>query len=467
MGAATLTLFFLAAGLALPASGPAATYFQQFPIGGLLLLIGVPLATAALIWRSYRNFQDVSESGKLWRHNALSLVAVVAASWGLSTATYYRPWEWLTPLEPPHGLALIPTGKPTVLKSSFETLAILLPDGRLWKDRFFRDLRWIFLGFHEDETLRSAGRGQFAPGSNWLVVAEAHARTLAIRADGTLWVAERPLGTDVPMTQYGRETNWLSVASSFSGMVLLKRDGTLWNWAHPDIGGRRTRLGLRDIKPYQIGRDTDWARVLDGWPLCYAWKKDGSAWGLSITHSDTPDQVAAEVQLERSPILDNTHWRTISYWALLRDDGTLWFWDRWHPALPGKSQGEPIPVQIGVETNWADAAVGAGAVIARKTDGSLWKWEWPGPHGRYIDGRSIFSQMRETFSQPPVRCGTHSDWVALSHFEGKTVSLAADGSLWSWPEKDPVVIGYAGARNVFLNASRKPARIENIFDAGK
>jgi hypothetical protein len=215
-----------------------------------------------------------------------------------------------------------------------------------------------------------------------------------------------------------------------------------------------------------MGQGSDWDRVLDGWPFAYAWKRNGSAWGLQFA----PEHGGMELKFVRFPVLDNTHWRAITFWTLLRDDGTLWFWDGGllgTLGLSGNSQSGLTLIQASVETNWADVAFGSGGIMARKTDGSLWKWAWPSHKGKYDLENSVFNQLRENFSHPPVCCSIHRDWVALNNVGGDTVSLAADGSLWSWPEIGPVAIGYRDAQNFFLISSRKPARIENLFEVGK
>jgi hypothetical protein len=238
-------------------------------------------------------------------------------------------------------------------------------------------------------------------------------------------------------------------------MVLLKRGGTLWNWGNPDINGDRARIGLPVVKPYQIGHDSDWTRLLGGGPFAYAWKTNGSAWGWRMKRSETQSRGMQE-ELVRLPTLDNARWRAIGFWTLLRDDGTLWYWDEGSRGFADYPFSGSVPVQVGLEKNWADVALWAGGVIARKTDGSLWEWA-------YTRGR-FQTALSSTFSKPPIRFGTHGDWVALANMHGMMVSLAADGSLWSWPDTGPVAIGYRDAQNFFLIASRKPDRIENIFD---
>jgi hypothetical protein len=54
--------------------------------------------------------------------------------------------------------------------------------------------------------------------------------------------------------------------------------------------------------------------------------------------------------------------------------------------------------------------------------------------------------------------GIHHDWVGIGTVMHQTISLAADGSLWHWSGQDR-------SYQPLLAASRKPEKIENIFEA--
>ena len=81
------------------------------------------------------------------------------------------------------------------------------------------------------------------------------------------------------------------------------------------------------------------------------------------------------------------------------------------------------PIKSGQETNWISAAhlFGQGALVALKSDGTLWQ--------RGL----IRGQYR--VNAPPTRLGIHHDWVALAAVQKGVVTLAADGSLWLWPNR--------------------------------
>ena len=94
-------------------------------------------------------------------------------------------------------------------------------------------------------------------------------------------------------------------------------------------------------------------------------------------------------------------------------------------------------------------------MLALKTDGSIWKWR--------IDNQEGAEFVR--LSEPPVRLGTHHDWVALGCWGYENVALAADGTLWNWPATDWPARYYRGMEPApWLAPSRRPAIIENILD---
>jgi hypothetical protein len=466
---------------------------SRFPLctGTLPFFVGWPLLLATLLWLAYHNFGNATESLPLWRRNALALAGMAALSFGLTLAIYHRAWEWLTPLEPPPGPARMSLAKPPVLYSyGGSGLGALLPEGRLWVDRLTHSQRWMIHGLSFGEKWMSLGGNEFTPGSNWVEAVVNSRETVAIRSDGALWVSAKPRpfweGNGPPvveppagLVQFGQDTNWLSAARRPDwAMFLLKRDGTLWDWGITSWDARHAQPSLRDFQPRRLGQDSDWARLLGATSPVYAfaWKTDGSAWMLHAPNSfqlPGTDISAQELQpgigLSRLPSLDNYRWRCLissEYnhiaFAGVRDDGTLWYWNYWHQSRPLRwgawsTKAPPTngwaPEQIGKDSDWAELAGSWDRLVARKTDGSLWKWE--APQYRYWEPFYVLHE-------PPVRLGTRRDWVALGVVGTDILSMGADGSLWSWPKPQPVgIFGYGS--HLQLAASRKPAKIENVF----
>ena len=62
----------------------------------------------------------------------------------------------------------------------------------------------------------------------------------------------------------------------------------------------------------------------------------------------------------------------------------------------------------------------------------------------------------EELKIPPTRLGIHNDWLGLTGTWDGAVALAADGSLWFWPNPDY----YSGA---LMKPPKQPVFLGNVF----
>lgn len=465
--------------------------------GFLVNYIAWPTLIPAFVWLAWRNFRSVSTDWLLWRRNLLVWATTLAFIMVATAAIYNRVWELLTPLEPQHGPAQLVGPKPVAFHSyGGSALAAILPDGRLWGDRIAYDPGRLILSFaHEDRSqvwmhdnstgFRVGGKwvslsgNRIMDGSNWVDAVTTFRETIAIRADGTLWVSEKPRphqngnedvhpSPDVPanLVRFGNGTDWQSVVAQHSlAMVLLKRDGTLWHWGTNSFNGKVEWPGLRAFEPYRLGTGSDWVNILKGLGPIYAWKKDGSAWSVHPPEKEITNQETVlepqELVMTRVPVLDNAKWKSLTEYMNnlvgLREDGTLWLWNM--APRNGVNKGGTSPLkgmQIGNDTNWVGVAGQYRTLAALKADGSIWEWSFRDEdwyHGRASDLGFLPAQ------KSPVRLGTHTDWVAIGYSMGGIVSLAADGSLFFWWDR-----GWPeNTDQPMLAPPRKSSKIENIL----
>jgi alpha-tubulin suppressor-like RCC1 family protein len=352
-----------------------------------------------------------------------------------------------------------------------DSFSVRLPDGRVWFDHLrydiYDDSKRIRQLWHAlaDPLPRSAGVKQFIAGSNWVSVTTRHVDyqkdkfhvagyldTIGIKADGSLWISaasENGAWTADRMSQFGNQMDWRQANRARSQVLLLKNDGSLWVWGTNQISNwtnwSQNWPSVRDTQPRQIGLGSNWKEFYGGW-RGLAQKNDGSVWNIGLNDK------TKQWETHRETNLDNVSLPTLSLggnqMAYVRPDGTLWA--RWHEQNPDFDTGF---VQVGTQTNWHNVAINWSKMVGLKSDGSLWEWHFN--RGRRNLSLANFAQQ---LKQPPMRLGIHDDWVALAGTWGDVIALAADGSLWLWPDREQY------EDQTLLKLPKQPKLLGNLFD---
>ena len=237
----------------------------------------------------------------------------------------------------------------------------------------------------------------------WKFITAGDGSTYAIKADGTLWawgwnesgqlgIGGGPEKTAVPQ-QVGTETNWKSAASGQAFAFFIKEDGTLWATGDNSKGIQGVGDGVGHKSPTQIGTDNNW---------------------VSVT---------ATRFFGRSAIG-------------LKADGTLWAWGEGEMGALGLGNyaNQSTPKQIGTDTDWKQASVGASHTLALKNDGSLWGWG-------FNDCDQLTSLPQNV--KVPTQIGTETDWAEVFAVDRCSYGIKKDGSLWAWGANDGDMLGIA------------------------
>jgi len=126
-----------------------------------------------------------------------------------------------------------------------------------------------------------------------------------------------------------------------------------------------------------------------------------------------------------------TNWATVSagdsHTVAVTADGTLWAWGSRANGRIGEgatSGSQLYPIQVGTDTNWAQASASATHTAAVRTNGTIWAW-----------GANDFGQLGDgTTSQraAPVQVGTLTTWASVSAGSSFTTGIREDGSAWAW-----------------------------------
>jgi len=282
--------------------------------------------------------------------------------------------------------------------------------------------------------------------NNWTEVfaMDGSSHVLAIKKNGTLWAwgwnAWGQVGngntTNVyTPVQIGTDQNWKSIACYDTHNLALKTDGTLWSWGN-NYNGQLGMTGGHRYYPTQVGNDNDWAIIATGLESSYAIKTNGTLWSwgdnnraqlgngtFGISNNPIPTQIGID-----------TNWKTVSAGhvraAAIKTDGTLWQWGEKFD-FPIAAPYQTTPIQVGNQNNWKDLELGYLYATAIKTDGTLWSWGY----GELGDG--VF----HNFTANPIPVNSQNNWKSISSGMYYSMGLKYDGALWVWGSNSNGVLG--------------------------
>ena len=216
----------------------------------------------------------------------------------------------------------------------------------------------------------------------------------------------------------------------------------LFSWGYTRYGQIGQNKGHdQDVSsPTQI--PGSWSKVTSGKDESAAIKTDGTLWawgrnnygqlGQNAIASNPDNGISSPVQIP------GTTWTEVqSAWnAILakKTDGTLWTWgDGWGGALGQNTSTIRVssPVQI-PGTTWNKINRTPYVAFATKTDGTLWAW------GNNGDGQ-LGQNNRTQYSSPKQIPGT--TWSSVEGGEYGAYATKTDGTLWAWGNKNAGMLG--------------------------
>ena len=405
----------------------------------LPVVIAIPTIIVTLLWLAYLNYKNFRPGWPLWRRNLLGFAGAFVFVIVTSMALYHRAWEIFEPAEPAHGPAKFSLANPPILsRDAYDNLLVRLPDGRVWFDYLnngaygdysetrVKWLWWVLV----DPLPKSAGPQQFIAGSNWVSASARHVDFLLNSKEGISQTNNHIVG--------------------YLDTVGVKADGTLWIWGtnHLDWSPWQTNWSrsLRSYQPHQVGTNSDWKEICSTWNN-RARKSDGSVWAVSVDDKTWKEKLLTDTNM------DQVSFQTLSLSgngerAYVRPDGTLCL--SWDYQQNGTNVYSGF-VRVGMETNWTAVALNWQKMVALKSDGSLWQWHFARQWNVSQEQLNLAAQ------ESPIRLGIHNDWVAIANTWEDVIALAADGSLWLWPNRDQY------ERSTLLKLPKQPQLLGNVF----
>ena len=245
--------------------------------------------------------------------------------------------------------------------------------------------------------------------------------------NGTGWSAESP-------QQIGTATDWREVHAGASHSLGIKDSGLLWAWGSNEHG----QLGIGStasfsLIPVQVGTST-WKTVAGGTGHSVGIKSDGTLWSWG---ENQYYKLGDGTQIDRlSPVLisSSTNWKMVSCSTFrtiaLKEDGTIWVWgsNSVHLGVAGMGSQTPYittPTQVGTDTDWESVAAGSGALLAIKTNKTLYSWG-SGDAGGLGNGIEFPGVII------PTQIGTAANWESIDASYQSSFGIQSDGTLWAW-----------------------------------
>src|SRR5690554_2620436 len=120
-------------------------------------------------------------------------------------------------------------------------------------------------------------------------------------------------------------------------------------------------------------------------------------------------------------------------------DGTLWGWGQADAGqVMTTNNVEPLPIQMGVASDWDLIETGTQNTFGIKNDGTLWGC---GRNTFGALGINSTTEINPTFQQVT----TANDWVKVSASHFFALALKSDGTIWAWGQNDYYQLGNAPA----------------------
>ena len=274
---------------------------------------------------------------------------------------------------------------------------------------------------------------------SWLMVESGAYHTVAIKSDGTLWVAgyniygALGLGDNDNrnvLTQVGSDADWAYVRCQDHSTVAIKTDGTLWSTGYNYYGG----LGLGDkvrtnTFQQEVTFATDWSFIACGAYHVVAIKTNGEMWGVGRSVSGELG-LGSGINVTEYTQIDTSNWSKIACGAYhtmaIKSDGALWFTGVTSSGESGLGIGGLLWVltQVGSGTDYTDVSCGQYESYIVKADGTLW-----GTGLNYYGQLGVGDEiLRDVFVQ---EVGLDTDWSRVFGGWGSIFALKSDNTLYS------------------------------------
>jgi alpha-tubulin suppressor-like RCC1 family protein len=239
---------------------------------------------------------------------------------------------------------------------------------------------------------------------------------------------------------------WKELAAGEEHACSIAGDASLWCWGRNSEGQLGQTVSpttgtLAQVLPLDV---KNWTAVAAGQFHTCARRADTSiwCWGRNV-EGQLGAGVPGAGKIAPASVglgFGNALAAGVNHTCAIKLDGTLWCWGKNSNSQLGDGTvvDEPAPVQVGLDTDWAQVTAGNAATCARKTGGSLWCW------GANSGGQLGLGDLGQRKAPVVVGAALWTD-VHLGYLH--TCAVRSDGALVCWGSGE---LGQNGIGDGFL-----------------
>lgn len=223
----------------------------------------------------------------------------------------------------------------------------------------------------------------------WKYIDASELSTIGIKTDGTLWmtgqtVYEAGIVTSSKGFVLVDNGPFTTASSVFQHALAIKEDGTLWSagsnyWGELGLGNNTDTYSFT-----QVGSDNNWVFAHAGYTNSFAIDSNGSLWATGYNQNY---QLGLGDNINRNVLTkigSDTNWVKAygrgAFSIGLKNNGTLWWagdnqqgdCTSGQAVLPSVTSS--VFIQVGTDADWADVWASQNAIVARKTNGTVYTW---------------------------------------------------------------------------------------------
>lgn len=303
-------------------------------------------------------------------------------------------------------------------------------------------------------------------GGPWKAVSAGRNHTLAIKSDGTLWswgsntfgqlglpkVGTPPNDTFaadrlIP-TQIGTDTTWTAVVAAGFSSLALKADGSLWVWGDNSTGQLGDGTLTARAEPFQLPAPLDplnvpssgrYIHIASSGEHTLAIQADGTLWATGFNLHGQLGNGSTISSTVLVKIVSGSRWTAVAAGGLhslaIQSDGSLWSWGRNlagqlgnEAAIPGADVTTPARISAASGNDWIAISASELHSLAIKRNGTVWSW------GGNVSGQlgSGNTADRSIPTALTVPAAISKDMISVSAGDNHSLALRGDGQIFAW-----------------------------------